>query len=78
MQARTSQRLLNQSNNPKGIIIDAKVMQNYSITDRIIHGKFGIGTVIGIEGDKLSIVFDAGGAKKVVASFVTHADDVPF
>ena len=78
MQARTSQRGLHQPNNPKGIIIDAKVMQNYSITDRVIHGKFGIGTVIGIEGDKLSIVFDAGGAKKVVASFVTRADYVPF
>ena len=78
MQARTSQRGLSQTEKPKGVVIDAKVLATYAITDRVMHVKFGIGTVIGIEGDKLSIVFDAGGAKKVVASFVTPANDVPF
>jgi DNA helicase-2/ATP-dependent DNA helicase PcrA len=34
--------------------------------------------VIGTEGDKLEIVFDKAGVKKVVAKFVTAADDVPF
>jgi DNA helicase-2/ATP-dependent DNA helicase PcrA len=78
MQARTSQRGLSQPTEKKSVVIDAKVLASYAITDRVMHSKFGIGTVIGIEGDKLSIVFDAGGAKKVVASFVTPADDVPF
>jgi len=78
MQARTSQRGLSQPTERKSIVIDASVLASYAIADRVVHGKFGIGTVIGIEGDKLSIVFDAGGAKKVVASFVKPADDVPF
>ncbi len=78
MQARTSQRGLSQPEKPKGIVIDADVIAAYAIGGRVMHAKFGIGTIIGIEADKLSIVFDAGGAKKVVASFVTPADDVPF
>ena len=31
-----------------------------------------------VEGDKLDIDFEKAGEKKVVASFVTAADDVPF
>ena len=78
MQARTSQRFLNKSDNTQGITIDAKVSKKYSISDRVMHVKLGNGTVIGIEGDKLSIVFDSGGAKKVVANFVSHIDDESF
>jgi len=78
MQARTSQRGLSETRETKAPVIDATVVSSYEIGSRVVHGKFGIGTVIGIEADKLSIVFDAGGAKKVVASFVTPADDVPF
>ena len=47
----------------------------------MFHTKFGYGTVMGIEGDKLDIEFDKAGAKKVVAKFVVPADkagDVPF
>ena len=40
-----------------------------------MHTKLGEGTVIGIEGNKLSIVFDSGGAKKVIASFVSHLNN---
>lgn len=78
MQARTSQRFLNKSENSQGITIDAKVTKKYSISDRVMHVKLGNGTVIGIEGDKLSIVFDSGGAKKVVANFVSHIQDESF
>jgi DNA helicase-2/ATP-dependent DNA helicase PcrA len=31
-----------------------------------------------VEGDKLSILFDKAGTKKVVGSYVTAADAVPF
>ena len=75
MQIRTSQRFLDSSETTQAVIIDAKVTEKYSISDRVMHTKLGEGTVIGIEGNKLSIVFDSGGAKKVIASFVSHLND---
>ena len=78
LQARSADRGLSQPREAKGIVIDAEAVSSYQISDRVTHRKYGIGTVIGIEGDKLSIVFDAGGAKKVLASFVNPADDIPF
>ena len=75
MQIRTSQRFLDSSETPHAVTIDAKVTEKYSISDRVMHTKLGEGTVIGIEGNKLSIVFDSGGAKKVIASFVSHLTD---
>ncbi|MDC0581686.1 UvrD-helicase domain-containing protein [Amylibacter sp.] len=75
MQIRTSQRILDSSETPHAVTIDAKVTEKYSISDRVMHTKLGEGTVIGIEGNKLSIVFDSGGAKKVIASFVSHLTD---
>ena len=75
MQIRTSQRFLDSSETPHAVTIDAKVTEKYSISDRVMHTKLGEGTVIGIEGNKLSIVFDYGGAKKVIASFVSHLTD---
>ena len=44
----------------------------------MFHQKFGYGAVIGIEGDKLEISFEKAGIKKVVARFVSGADDIPF
>jgi DNA helicase-2/ATP-dependent DNA helicase PcrA len=50
----------------------------------VFNQKFGYGRVAGIEGDKLDVLFDKAGEKKVVAKFVVAAgpgeagDDVPF
>jgi DNA helicase-2/ATP-dependent DNA helicase PcrA len=58
-----------------------KATSSFTAGDRVFHSKFGYGTVMGIEGDKLDIEFDKAGAKKVVAKFVVaadKADDVPF
>jgi DNA helicase II / ATP-dependent DNA helicase PcrA len=67
------------------VVIDATAVSAYSRGDRVFHVKFGYGTVVGIEGDKLDIRFDKAGDKKVVARFVVDADnagmlddDVPF
>lgn len=38
--------------------------------DRVFHTKFGNGTVIAVDGDKLEIAFDKAGTKKVLESFV--------
>ncbi len=39
--------------------------------DRVFHSKFGPGTVVAVDGDKLEIAFDKAGTKKVLGSFVT-------
>jgi DNA helicase-2/ATP-dependent DNA helicase PcrA len=41
---------------------------------RIFHRKFGYGSVVAAEGDRLDIAFDKAGAKKVIASFVVPAE----
>jgi DNA helicase-2/ATP-dependent DNA helicase PcrA len=48
------------------------------VGERVFHQKFGYGAIIAIEGDKLEIAFEKAGTKKVVARFITGADDVPF
>ena len=41
---------------------------------RIFHQKFGYGTVIAVDDDKLDIAFDQAGEKKVMDSFVVAAE----
>jgi hypothetical protein len=42
----------------------------YNIGDRVVHKKFGSGTVTDVDGDKLTIAFDSGGKKRLIDSFV--------
>ena len=42
--------------------------------ERVFHQKFGYGLVAEVEGNKLTIDFDKAGRKRVVDSFLTHAD----
>ncbi|MBN8290522.1 UvrD-helicase domain-containing protein [Rhodobacter sp. NTK016B] len=49
--------------------------------ERVFHQKFGTGTVMAVDGDKLAVAFDRAGEKHIVARFVLPADgmdDVPF
>jgi DNA helicase-2/ATP-dependent DNA helicase PcrA len=78
MQARNAQYTPSSEPKPKRVIIDAEELPDFAIGDRVAHEKYGAGTVIGVEAGKLSIVFDGGGAKKILASFVTLLDEVPF
>jgi len=48
--------------------------QTYSPGARVFHRKFGYGSVVAAEGEKLDIAFDKAGAKKVIASFVVPAE----
>jgi DNA helicase-2/ATP-dependent DNA helicase PcrA len=41
---------------------------------RVFHQKFGYGTVVAVDNDKLEIAFDQAGTKKVMDSFVVAAD----
>jgi len=49
--------------------------------ERVRHDRFGTGTVVAVDGDKLGVAFDRGGEKHIIARFLTPADgvdDVPF
>ncbi|QDY69462.1 ATP-dependent helicase [Qingshengfaniella alkalisoli] len=62
-------------------VIDMTADSTFTVGERVFHQKFGYGSVVGIEGDKLNIAFEKAGAKHVVARFVTlaeQADDIPF
>ena len=78
---RAGSRPLGQPRESRAPVIDLSAVSAFTEGERVFHQKFGYGTVVGIEGDKLAIAFDKAGEKKVVASFVTPADgvdDVPF
>ena len=50
---------------------DAKTVDGvHSNGDRVFHEKFGMGTIIHIDGGKLDIAFDNAGQKRVMDSFV--------
>jgi DNA helicase II / ATP-dependent DNA helicase PcrA len=81
MQERAGNRPVSQPREAKDMVIDATAVSSFGMGDRAFHDKFGYGTVVGIEGDKLDIEFDKAGSKKIVARFVRSAqaaDDVPF
>ncbi|WP_099827590.1 ATP-dependent helicase [Oceaniglobus indicus] len=81
MQARSASRPMSQPREQRNMTIDATAVSAFTAGDRVFHTKFGYGTVMGVEGDKLDIEFDKAGAKKVVAKFVVEASragDVPF
>jgi DNA helicase-2/ATP-dependent DNA helicase PcrA len=42
----------------------------FSLADRVFHQKFGYGSVVKVDGNKLTIAFEKAGEKKVVDSFV--------
>ncbi|AGF74702.1 DNA helicase II [Bartonella australis AUST/NH1] len=60
----------------KGEIITKSVVKApsaFSINDRVFHIKFGYGHISAIEGNKLTILFDKAGEKRVIDNFVTKA-----
>jgi DNA helicase-2/ATP-dependent DNA helicase PcrA len=42
----------------------------YAIGDRVFHQKFGPGSVLAVEGNKLTVAFDHAGEKRVIDTFV--------
>ncbi len=78
LQARSQERPMSQPSEARNTVIDAAAVSSFTMGERVFHQKFGYGAIIGIEGDKLEIEFDKAGTKKVVAKFITGADDIPF
>jgi DNA helicase-2/ATP-dependent DNA helicase PcrA len=52
------------------VVKSTGTVSDYSIGDRVFHQKFGNGNVTGIDGNKLTIAFDAAGEKRVVDRYV--------
>jgi DNA helicase-2/ATP-dependent DNA helicase PcrA len=78
LQSRSGERPLSQPHESKSPVIDAQAVSAHTVGERVFHQKFGYGAILGIEGDKLEVEFDKAGVKKVVARFITGAEDVPF
>ena len=78
LQERSQARPVSQPREAKNTVIDMSAVSSFAVGERVFHQKFGYGTIESIEGDKLEIAFEKAGAKKVVAKFVTAADDIPF
>jgi ATP-dependent DNA helicase UvrD/PcrA len=65
----------------QSMVINAKALPAFAEGDRVFHKKFGYGSVMAVDGDKLDIEFERAGSKNVVAGFIVpadQADDVPF
>ncbi|MEM6487776.1 MAG: UvrD-helicase domain-containing protein [Pseudomonadota bacterium] len=81
---RRGEHQLSQPREVRTLTVDARAESRFEIGTRVVHQKFGYGTVSHVEGDKLTIAFAKAGTKKIVARFVTEApttpdtDDVPF
>jgi DNA helicase-2/ATP-dependent DNA helicase PcrA len=52
------------------VVKSTGTVSDYSVGDRVFHHKFGNGNVIAIDGNKLTIAFDAAGEKRVVDRYV--------
>ncbi|WP_299848368.1 ATP-dependent helicase [uncultured Roseovarius sp.] len=78
LQSRAGHRPVAQPSESRHSVIDAEAVSSHTMGERVFHQKFGYGAIIGIEGDKLEIEFEKAGIKKVVARFVSGAEDIPF
>ena len=78
LQSRAGRRPAAQPAESRHQVIDAEAVSSHTLGERVFHQKFGYGAIVGIEGDKLEIEFEKAGIKKVVARFVSGADEIPF
>ena len=78
LQSRSGERPLSQPRESKSSVIDAQAVSAHTVGERVFHEKFRYGAILGIEGDKLEVEFDKAGVKKVVARFISGAEDIPF
>ncbi|MEP4197458.1 MAG: UvrD-helicase domain-containing protein [Aliishimia sp.] len=78
LQARSQDRPVSQPKESRSAVIDLAAVSSFVVGERVFHQKFGYGVIEAIEGDKLEINFEKAGTKKVVASFISGCDDIPF
>ncbi|QPH52682.1 ATP-dependent helicase [Pontivivens ytuae] len=78
LQKNSGRRSMRAPSEARNMVIDAAATPAFELGERVFHQKFGYGTIAAFEGDKLTIDFEKAGQKKVVASYVTAANEVPF
>ena len=78
LQSRSAARTVASPSEARALTIDAEALARFEIGARVFHQKFGYGAVTDIEGDKLSVAFEKAGDKRVLASYLTAADEAPF
>jgi DNA helicase-2/ATP-dependent DNA helicase PcrA len=78
LQSRANQRGTAQPGGARKPVIDLTAVSSHTVGDRVFHQKFGYGTISEVDGDKLGIEFEKAGPKKVVAHYVSGADDIQF
>jgi DNA helicase-2/ATP-dependent DNA helicase PcrA len=49
------------------------ITSSHALGDRVFHLKFGYGSVVSVDGNKLTVAFDKAGEKRVVDRFVERA-----
>ncbi len=54
-------------------LLEERRERHFAVGARVFHQKFGTGSVLASDGDKLSVAFDHAGEKKVFASFLEPA-----
>ena len=50
--------------------INSSFSTQFKLSQRVFHQKFGMGTIISVDGDKLDIAFDKAGEKRVISSYI--------
>ncbi|CUH52159.1 ATP-dependent helicase [Shimia marina] len=78
MQSRAGQYGTSQPKESASSAINLTAESSFMVGERVFHQKFGYGNVLAIEGEKLSVGFDKAGEKKLVARFLSKANDIPF
>ncbi len=57
-------------------ILESEAVNISDLNGRIFHQKFGYGKIISKDGDKLTILFEKAGEKKVLAKYIINADKI--
>ncbi len=53
------------------MIIEGKTAPIFGLNDAVIHPSLGAGTVVGVEAEKVSVIFTNGKSAKVMANYLT-------
>lgn len=57
-------------------ILESEAVNISDLNGRIFHQKFGYGKITSKDGDKLTILFEKAGEKKVLAKYIINADKI--
>ena len=65
------QKYRTQNGRQETVIIEGKTAPIFGLNDAVIHPSLGAGTVVGVEAEKVSVIFTNGKSAKVMANYLT-------